>query len=267
VIGVNSAIASQTGFYSGYGFAIPIDLARRVMEQIIADGRVHRVALGISVQEATPNDAAYVGLPDIRGVLVQDFTEKSPAQKAGMEPGDIIVSVDGKPVEYVGQLQQQIAFRKPGETVKVEVARKGGVRKMLEIKLQEIAAPMDVAGRGRSESNDAPDAGDEAAAAIDLLGLTVQPVDEDAVQQFDLDPAQRGLLVTGVTPGGPSYGEVADPDAGGPDILLSVEGKTVKSVGEMKQVLKSYKKGDIVSLRLYNAPAKTRRIERIRLGE
>ncbi|MFL5401915.1 MAG: Do family serine endopeptidase [Gemmatimonadales bacterium] len=267
VIGVNSAIASETGFYSGYGFAIPIDLAHRVMDQLISGGRVHRVALGITVQEATPNDAAYVGLPDIRGVIVQDFTEKSPAQRAGMEPGDIIVAVDGKPIEYVGQLQQQIAFRKPGETVKVEVARKGGVHKTLDVRLQEVAAPRESADRGPNQSNDSADSGDEAAASIDLLGLTVQPVDQDAVQQFELGPEQRGLVVTGVTAGGRSYGEIADPDAGGPDIILSVEGKAVKSVGELKQALKSYKSGDIVSLRLYNTQAKSRRIERIRLGE
>jgi serine protease Do len=267
VIGVNSAIASQTGFYSGYGFAIPIDLARRVMDQIISEGRVHRVALGISVQEATPNDAEYVGLPDIRGVLVQDFTDGSPARKAGMEPGDIIVAVDGKPIEYVGQLQQQIAFRKAGEAVKVEVARKGGVRKTLEVRLQEIAAPKELAGQGSNGSDDSADSSDEAAASVDLLGLTVQPVDRDAVQQFQLAPDQRGLLVTGVTPGGPSYGEVADPEAGGPDILLSVEEKPVRSVAELKQALKSFKKNDIVSLRLYNTQAKTRRVERIRLGE
>jgi serine protease Do len=267
VIGINSAIASETGFYSGYGFAIPIDLARRVMDQIVSEGRVHRVALGIMVQDATPNDAAYVGLPDIRGVLVQDFGEKSPAKKAGMEAGDIIVSIDGKPVEYVGQLQQQIAFRKPGETVKVEVARKGGVRKTLEVRLQEVAAPRAVAGRGSDESNDTVESDDEGATSIDLLGLTVQPVDQDAVTQFDLAPDQRGLLITAVTPGGPSDGEVADPDAGGPDILLSVEGKSVKSIADLKQALKSYKKDEIVSLRLYNTQAKSRRIERIRLGE
>src|ERR671917_2100516 len=139
VIGVNSAIASQTGFYSGYGFAIPIDLARNVMDQLIESGRVHRAALGVSVQNASANDAAYVGLPEIRGVLVQDFTEDSPARKAGIEPGDIIIAVAGKPVEYVGQLQQQVGFRKAGEKVKVEVARKGGVRKTLEVQLQEIA--------------------------------------------------------------------------------------------------------------------------------
>jgi serine protease Do len=267
VIGVNSAIASETGYYSGYGFAIPIDLARRVMDQIITEGRVHRVALGITVQDATPNDAEYVGLPDIRGVLVQDFTEKSPAQKAGMQSGDIIVAVDGKPVEYVGQLQQQIAFRKAGETVKVEVARKGGVHKTLDVRLQEVAAPKQTADGSSDQSNSASDSSDEAAASIDLLGLTVQPVDQEAVQQFELAPDQRGLLVTGVTPGGPSYGEVADPDQGGPDIILSVEGKPMKSVADLKQALKGFKKDDIVSLRIYNTQAKTRRIQRIRLGE
>ena len=267
VIGVNSAIASETGYYSGYGFAIPIDLARRVMDQIISEGRVHRVALGITVQDATANDAEYVGLPDIRGVLVQDFTEKSPAQKAGIESGDIIVAVDGKPVEYVGQLQQQIAFRKAGETVKVEVARKGGVHKTLEVRLQEVAPPKQTADASADQSNDASDSSDAAAASIDLLGLTVQPVDQDAVQQFELAPDQRGLLVTGVTPGGPSYGEVADPDQGGPDIILSVEGKPMKSVADLKQTLKAFKKDDIVSLRIYNTQAKTRRIQRIRLGD
>jgi serine protease Do len=265
VIGVNSAIASQTGFYSGYGFAIPIDLARRVMDQIIADGRVHRSAMGVTVQNATPNDAAYVGLPDVRGVLVQDFTEDSPAKKGGMEPGDIIVSVDGKPVEYVGQLQQQVAFRKAGDKVKVEVARKGGVRKTLEFRLQEVAS-RDVADRDSGSSNSERDSND-GATSIDLLGLSVQPVDRDAAQLFELEPDQRGLIVTGVTPGGPSHGEVAEPDNGGPDILLELEGKSVKSTADLKQALKGYKSGDIVTLRIYNTQAKTRRVERIRLGE
>src|ERR671911_799240 len=148
VIGVNSAIASETGFYSGYGFAIPINLARQVMDQIISHGEVRRSVLGIAVRNASANDAAYVGLPDIRGVLVEDFgTDSSGAKKAGLEPGDIIITVDGKPVEYVGQLQQRIAFRKPGETVKVEVARKGGARRTYDVKLQTMPGATAVAGR------------------------------------------------------------------------------------------------------------------------
>lgn len=266
VIGVNSAIASQTGFYSGYGFAIPIDLARKVMDQIISEGRVHRAALGILVRDASANDAAYVGLPDIRGVLVQDFSEDSPASKSGLQPGDIIIAVDGKPVEYVGQLQQQVGFRKPGEKVKVEVARKGGVRKTYEVPLQEVKSNRELAGRsdnGRDNGDTLDDAG---ATSIDLLGVTVQSLDRDDVQQLDVPAEQRGVLVTGVTPGGPAYGEVATPDNGGPDIILDLEGKAVKTPADLRQALKKYQAGDIVSLRIYNTQAKNRRIERIRLG-
>ncbi len=265
VIGVNSAIASQTGFYSGYGFAIPIDLARQVMDQIIAGGKVNRVAMGVSVQNASANDAEYVGLPEIRGVLVQDFGEDSPARKAGLQSGDIIVAIDGKPVEYVAQLQQQIAFRKPGDKVKVEVARKGGVHKTYEVRLQNLPASREVADRSGG-GGPADSDGDEDA-DIDLLGLTVQPVDQAAALELDLAPENRGLIVTGVTPGGPAHGEVADPNTGGPDILLSVEGKPVKAAGDLRQALKAYKAGDIVTLKLYNTRAKTNRIERIRLGE
>ena len=264
VIGVNSAIASQTGFYSGYGFAIPIDLARQVMNQIIESGEVHRAALGITVQNATANDAAYVGLPEIRGVLVQDFTEDSPARKAGIEPGDIIIAVDGKPVEYVGQLQQQVGFRKPGEQVKVEVARKGGVRKTMEVRLQEVSAPRELARSARSDGDDG--AGEEGNASIGLLGLTVRALDPATVRQLDLPANRRGVLVTDVTPGGPSYGEVAEPENGGPDIILELEGKAIKTPGDLRAALKSFKSGDIVSLTLYNTQVKTRRIERLRLG-
>ena len=265
VIGVNSAIASRTGFYSGYGFAIPINLARRVMDQLIKNGVVRRAALGISVRNASANDAAYVGLPDIRGVLVEDFgSDAAPAKAAGLEPGDIIISVDGKPVEYVGQLQQQVAFRQPGETVKIEVARKGGVRKTYGVKLQELPAPTGVASRDAAEDREGEAAG---AAALGKLGVTVAPVGREDVARFQLSAEQRGLLVTDVRPGGPAWGELVDAERGGPDIILEVERKPVKTVDELRQALAAMKPGEIVSVRVYNPQAKTRRIERIRLGE
>jgi serine protease Do len=264
VLGVNSAIASRTGFYSGYGFAIPINLARQVMDQLISHGEVRRSVLGITVRNASANDAAYVGLPDIRGVLVEDFgSDTSAAKRAGIEPGDIIITVDGKPVEYVGQLQQRIAFRKPGETVKVEVARKGGVRKSFDVRLQALPG---AALAGRTGDLRA-DGADEAGAAMGKLGVTVAPVTREDVARFDLGPTQRGLLVTDVIAGGPSWGELADPERGGPDIILEVEGKPVKTTAELQSTLKSFKAGDIVSLRVYNTQAKNRRVERIRLGE
>jgi serine protease Do len=265
VLGVNSAIASRTGFYSGYGFAIPINLARQVMDQLISHGEVRRSVLGISVRNASANDAAYVGLPDIRGVLVEDFgSDASAAKKAGLEPGDIIITVDGRPVEYVGQLQQRIAFRKPGETVKVEVARKGGVRKTYDVKLQALPGSTAVAQRGTGASGEGSD---EAAASVGKLGVTVAPVTREDVAQFDLGPNQRGLLVTDVTAGGPSWNELADPDQGGPDIILEVEGKPVKTTAQLRDAIKGMKPGEIVSLRVYNTQGKNRRVERIKLGE
>jgi serine protease Do len=264
VLGVNSAIASRTGFYSGYGFAIPINLARQVMDQIISHGEVRRSVLGIAVRNASANDAAYVGLPDIRGVLVEDFgTDNSAAKKAGLEAGDIIITVDGKPVEYVGQLQQRIGFRKPGETVKVEVARKGGVRKTYEVKLQAMPGATAVAGRSSAAEGET----DAAAAAMGRLGVTVAPVSREDAARFELTAAQRGLVVTDVTAGGPAWGELVDADRGGPDIILEVEGKPVKTPAELREMLKGMKPGEIVSLRVYNTQAKNRRVERIKLGE
>jgi len=266
VIGVNSAIASQTGFYSGYGFAIPINLARRVMDQIVEHGRVRRAALGVTVRNVSPNDAAYVGLPDIRGVVVEDYgSDSSPARKAGLEPGDIVVAVNGKPVEYVGQLQQEIAFREPGETVKLEVARKGGARRTIEVELQELPSARELASDDGSASDEG--AGNDSAASVGKLGITVAPLDQADIRQLQLGPEQRGVIVTAVRAGGPSYGELVDPDNGGPDIILELEGTPIRSPADLRKAVAAHKSGSIVSLRVYNARAQSRRVERIRLGE
>ncbi len=266
VIGINSAIASETGFYSGYGFAIPINLARTVMNQLIESGTVHRAALGVSIADVSLADAEYVGLPAIRGVVVKDIpSEDSPAKAAGIEPGDIIVAVDGKPVEYVGQLQQVIGFRKPGETVKVEVARKGGVRKTMDVKLQELNDTPQVA---TTDTPGGPDDASDEGAAMNRLGISVEPVTQDAAVELQLPGDTRGLIVTDVVPGGPAW-EVLfdDPQRGGPDIILSVEGKPVRTEADLRKALTAEKPGSIVTLRIYNARAQNRRVERIRLGD
>ncbi|HWN19087.1 MAG TPA: Do family serine endopeptidase [Gemmatimonadales bacterium] len=266
VIGINSAIASETGFYSGYGFAIPINLARTVMNQLVETGSVHRAALGVSIDNVTLEDAAYVGLPEIRGVVVKDIpSDDSPAKAAGILPGDVIVSVDSKPVERVGQLQQVIGFRKPGDIVKVEVARKGGVRKTYNVRLQALNDQPQLAGadEGDTDESEAP-----SGAAMNRLGITVEPVTPDIAQQMQLPQGMRGLVVTDVTPGGPAWETlVDDPQRNGPDIILSIEGKPVKTEADLRTALKAEKAGSIVTLGVYNPRSKSRRIDRIRLGE
>ena len=262
VVGMNTAIASQTGFYSGYGFAVPINLARRVMDQLVAHGRVERAALGVLVRDATRNDAEYVSLPEIRGVLVQDFGEMGEAaRRAGLEAGDIIISLDGKPVEYTSQLQQAIAFRKPGESVKVEVARKGGVRKTLSLPLQRV----EDRATARTGTPRAGDEGDDEGSPVATLGIDVAPLDRVVAQQLDLPEGLRGVVVVAVRPGGPAFEQVAGPQGGGPDIITAVEGKPVTSPAELRQAIRATRPGDIVTLQLFNPRSKTRRVERVRL--
>jgi serine protease Do len=266
VIGINSAIASETGFYSGYGFAIPINLARTVMNQLIQTGSVHRAALGVSIDNVTLNDAAYVGLPEIRGVVVKDIpSDDSPAKAAGIQPGDVIIAVDGKPVERVGQLQQVIGFRKPGEVVKVEVARKGGVRKTVNVKLQALNEQPQLAA---ADEGDSDEAGGPGGSAMNRLGVSVEPITSDIAQQLQLPNNMRGLVVTDVTPGGPAWETLFDdPQRNGPDIILSVEGKPVRTEAELRNALKAEKPGSIVTLGIYNPRAQGRRVERIKLAE
>jgi len=261
VIGINSAIESPTGYNAGYGFAVPINVARDVMNQIIKTGHVERAALGIQVRDASPEDAAYVGLKNIGGVLVEDFADaSSPAAKAGVKAGDVIVAVDGKQVEYVAQLQEAIAFRKPGEIVNLEVARKGGQRVTLRVPLQRVDGTKLASAANDNGSNDA------AGSAMHKLGVSVEAIDAATAQQLHLPSSIHGVLVTGVEDGSSASTHLAAPDNGGPDVIESVEGRTVNSPDDLRAAIAGTRAGDIVSLNVYNVPSKQRRIERVRVN-
>jgi serine protease Do len=264
VIGINSAIESPTGYNAGYGFAVPINLARAVMEQIIRTGRVERAALGVQVRDAGVEDAQYVGLNETRGVLVQDFGDaSSPAAKAGIQPGDVIVSVDGKRVDYVAQLQEAIAFRKPGDVVNVEVARKGGKRSTLRVALQRVGGDVE----SHASRPDRSGGDDAAGAGVRALGAMVQPIDAATARQLRLPSDIKGVLVTGVRDGSAAAAHLATPQTGGPDIILSVEDTPVETPEALRSALAKAKPGDIVTLRVYNAQARSKRIERLRLDD
>ena len=265
VIGINSAIASQTGTYVGYGFAIPIDLAKQVMTQIISTGKVQRAALGVQVQDADAEDAAYVGLPDIRGVRISDFaTEASPAKAAGLEAGDVIISIDGQPVEYVAQLQQIVGFKRPGESVKVEVARKGGVRKTVNVRLTTQQPTTELAEAKEQPKEDTESAG----AAIQSLGVTVEPITAEWVQRLELQPNFKGLVVRDVSPDGPADGRLYGVDSQSPDIITAVEGTPVRSEADLRAALRSASSG-VVTLQIFNPGLNDgqggRRVVRVRL--
>ncbi|MDH5235186.1 MAG: Do family serine endopeptidase [Gemmatimonadota bacterium] len=242
VVGINSAIASQTGFYSGYGFAIPISLARQVMDDLIQHGEVRRAVIGVGINEVTPEDAAVAGLKEIAGVKVGSYSgDDSPALKAGIEPGDVIIRADGKAVDRVSALQRVIRAKKPGDVVDIEAMRYG-TRKTFRVKL--IAAPSDpsvVASAGEAPA-DAP------TPTNSRLGVSVEPVTPELVQAAQVPAQYRGLRVADVEPGSPSEGRLFVNDV----IVQVLPAKTkIGSIADLTTALTAVKAGDYVSFLVY----------------
>jgi serine protease Do len=144
--------------------------------------------------------------------------------------------------------------------VKVEVARKGGVRKTYSVQLQRVPEKTELASGGDSGGSDNDDA-----ASMPVLGLSVAPLDRATARQFSIPGSLAGVIVTDVKPDGPAAQSVAGPGNGGPDVILSIEGKPVRSPQDLRSALAGMKAGDIVTLRIYNAQAKSYRIERLKL--
>jgi serine protease Do len=256
VIGINSAIASSTGFNAGYGFAIPISLAKIVMDDLRQHGRVRRAVLGVSIAEVEPADARAAGLTEIRGAKIQDFdpTEsESPSARAGLQVGDIIVAAAGQRVNRVAELQRVIRGFKPGDVVDIDVMR-FGQKKTFKVRLGEPPRESsDVATATPRGSTAEPVSGGER--SYDRLGITVQPVPADLQSARPVtDEARRGLLVTAVSARGPAYrGLFANQDI----IVRSLNPvrKEIRSGSDLEDVVKSLKRGDILTLVVYSVPA------------
>jgi serine protease Do len=164
----------------------------------------------------------------------------------------------------VAQLQEAIAFRKPGETVEVEVARKGGKRATISVPLQR--AKQTVAAASSETATPSARSGRPEATSMPSLGVTVAPLDAATTRSLEVPADVRGVVVMDVDDSSPAAGRLATPGTGGPDIILSIEGQPVPTPDSLRAALRAAKPGEIVSLRIYNVQAKNRRIERVRLG-
>jgi serine protease Do len=245
VIGINSAIASPTGYNAGYGFAIPVTLAKRVMDQLIANGHVRVPALMIGIDDVSPEDAAVAGVKDIRGVLVRNFpTEDSPAKKAGLQPGDVIITADGQPVDRVSTLQRIVRNHNPGETIEIEAMRYGQ-RKTFRVTLAEAKTDQEVANA--SSPANTPASG----MLHPALGISVAPVSPEIAAQARLTTPVRGVLVSDVNPGGPADQKLARNDVI-TEVLFPAPRHSINTPADLQQVLSRLKNGDYVSLSVYS---------------
>ena len=188
VIGVNTAIATSTGRFVGYGFAIPINLARKVMDDIVSHGRVRRGFLGINLKPVDAALADAFGLDRPRGVLIADVFPDTPADAAGLKTEDIILSIDGKSVNRPNHVQSLIARKHPDDAVSVEIKRKNK-NITLKVKLGEKPAQIGEMASGRPATGQA-----------ELYGLSVRDITPELVDNWGLKDATGGILVAEVAP-------------------------------------------------------------------
>jgi Do/DeqQ family serine protease len=227
LIGINSQILSPSGGSIGIGFAIPTNMARDVMGQLIKQGRVHRGMIGVGIQSVTADLAQSLGLQNVRGALVNEVRPASPAATAGVRRGDVIVAFNGAAVVDSNALRNMIARTQPGTPVSFTVARDGR-----ELQLSATLSELPV--EKSKEDEDAQAAASAASnAETGRLGVAVEPLTPDTAAKMELPRDTRGLVVTSVDPEGPA----ADSGLLRGDVISEVNRKPVSTREELRAAL------------------------------
>ncbi len=229
VIGINTAIKTGTGYYTGAGFAIPINLAKRIMQDLVEHGHVIRPWLGISMVNMDNVKAEHYGMEKPRGVLVEQVLEDSPAEKAGLKPLDVILKLDGKEILRSNQVQSIIALKKPGDKVELTILR--------DKKEKDVSV---VLGQRDTGSDATADSGDQ---GISDLGISVVNLTPQQRDRLNMD----GVLVNQVD----FYSTAYEEGIREGDVITRIEDDFIKSVNDYRRALRTHKKGDVVIFYIY----------------
>ena len=240
VIGVNAAIASSTGGYQGYGFAVPIDLVQEVIDDLVKYGEVRRALLGVTIQAVDDTDARYYELDEVAGAKVFGVNEGMAAAEAGIRVGDVIVKVEGEAVESVPDLQRKIRHHEPGETVSVTVVRRDDLkRETVRVRLMDAGdlsrevAPQVV----ESESSDP-------------LGIEVEDLTGEVRRALDLPRGLEGVVIVSADRYGPyarrSLGNVRGA------VITSINRKPIGDVADYREAVQALEPGDVVGIDVFN---------------
>ncbi len=227
VIGMNTAIFSRSGGYMGIGFAIPIDLTKAIAKQLIDKGEVVRGHLGVVIQPLTSELAESFGLKQ-EGILIAQVSDNSPAKKAGLKQGDVIIAYQNRKVESVGDFRNRVSLTRPGSNAELTIIREG-TRKKIKVKIAKQSKSMQVAS-GPEQSNDE-------------IGMTVQTVTAKLAEQFNIKQGS-GVVVTNVKPN--SIAAMAGIKTG--TVILQVNREKVNSASEFRNALNKTKQKKSVLL-------------------
>lgn len=222
VIGINTAIFSRSGGYQGIGFAIPVNMAKSVMDSLITKGKVVRGWLGVMIQDVTPEIAERFDLKTVTGALVDDVVKDGPAEQAGIQCGDVIISFDEKPIDDSNALKNIVAHSPVGKTVPVVVIREGK-QNMIQVTIGEQEA-----GSEASEQT-----------APVIFGLTVQELTPEIAKQLGYEE-EKSVVISNVEPGSPA----AEAELRRGDLIKEVNRQQIDSIADYNAAMSSIGKNE-----------------------
>jgi serine protease Do len=223
LVGINTAIFSRSGGYMGIGFAVPANMTRAVMDNLIKSGKVIRGWLGVSIQQVTPELARQFGLKEPKGALVSEVMDDSPAARAGIKSGDVIVTYDGKTIEGPSMLRNYVAQTPIGREAKVEVLR-DQKKTTLGVKI----------GEQPKETDEAPDGEEDGGGAKGgaLTGVETRALTPEVLRQLGLPPGSAGVVVSGVAGGSPAEAAGLQPG----DVITELNRQPVRNLADYRRL-------------------------------
>ncbi len=243
LVGINTFLISDTGNFSGAGFAIPTQTVRPVVDALMKNGVVHHGYLGVGLNDITPENAKFFNLTGNTGALIASVTPNSPASRAGLKEGDVVTAVNGRPVETGSDLQVIVSEDAPGSKIELDVMRNGHPEKM-NLTVGEYHKDQEVAANTTDESGHA------------RLGIAISDLTPDVRQQLNLPSDVKGVAVAQVQPGSPAE------DAGltGGDVILEINRKPVESADQFRNDVKQAPADQDMLLRVWANGGTTYRV-------
>ncbi|HCA43567.1 MAG TPA: trypsin [Bacteroidetes bacterium] len=236
VIGINSAIKSNTGYFQGYGFAIPINMAKNVAQELIKNGKITRGYIGVQIKDVDSKEAKGLGLDKAKGVLIQGLVPGGAGEEAGLQIGDVILKVDGIEVNASNQLQAIIGEKRPGEQAKLEVFRDGSTLEKIVTLKPRVEPNETLAGSNPNKGEMNKDLNQK---SFDALGLSVSDMTGSMLSNYDLS---KGVVISDVK----MYSEAFKRGLRKGFVILQADKKDIENVEQLNSVLNGKSKGDVV---------------------